>query len=303
MRIAFAGTPEFALKPFLALRSLDIDLCAVYTQPDRPAGRGRELKASVIKQAALDAGIRVYQPPSLKVPEAQAELAALSLDLLVVVAYGLILPQAVLDMPHFGCWNVHASLLPRWRGAAPIQRAIQAGDVQTGVALMQMDAGLDTGPVIDELAVALDPDWNAQTLSERLSTLGAELLHKRVAALANGARPHAKAQAETGVSYARKLLKEEAQLDFNEPAQALKRKIKAFNPSPVCVAQLGAISLKIFDAEALPGPSLQLPGCVWIADNELFVQTGDGVLRLLEVQRAGGKRMKVKDFLNANPSF
>jgi len=303
VRIAFAGTPEFALKPFLALRSLDIDLCAVYTQPDRPAGRGRELKASVIKQAALDAGIRVYQPPSLKVPEAQAELAALSLDLLVVVAYGLILPQAVLDMPHFGCWNVHASLLPRWRGAAPIQRAIQAGDVQTGVALMQMDAGLDTGPVIDELAVALDPDWNAQTLSERLSTLGAELLHKRVAALANGARPHAKAQAETGVSYARKLLKEEAQLDFNEPAQALKRKIKAFNPSPVCAAQLGAISLKIFDAEALPGPSLQLPGCVWIADNELFVQTGDGVLRLLEVQRAGGKRMKVKDFLNANPSF
>lgn len=282
---------------------LPLDVVAVYTQPDRPAGRGRELKPSAVKQAATAAGIPVQQPPTLKSTEAQDALRALQLDLLVVVAYGLILPKAVLDAPRFGCWNVHGSLLPRWRGAAPIQRAVEAGDALTGVALMQMDEGLDTGGVIAEAQLALDPAWTAQDLHDRLAPLGAQLLADQVLVLLSGKAVSAQAQPVDGVTYAKKLLKDECALDFSAPALDLQRKIKAFNPSPVCTAMVGQTLLKIYDAVALPSQSeAQLPGSVINALNgELLLATADGVLKLLEVQRAGGKRLAVKDFLNAKP--
>jgi methionyl-tRNA formyltransferase len=305
VRVAFAGTPEFAVPSLHALLALPLELVCVFTQPDRPAGRGRELKPSAVKGAAMAAGIPISQPPTLKSAEAQDALRALNLDLLVVVAYGLILPKAVLDAPRFGCWNVHGSLLPRWRGAAPIQRAVEAGDAETGVALMQMDEGLDTGGVITEARLLLDPAWTAADLHDRLSPLGAQLLQDQVHALLSGEPIHAQPQPTVGVSYAKKLLKEEGALDFSTSALELQRKIKAFNPSPVCNAVIGDTPLKIYDAVALPTADHgQAPGSVIKAGHgELIIATGNGLLQLLEVQRAGGKRLAVKDFLNAKPSI
>jgi len=304
VRVAFAGTPQFALPSLNALIRSNCEIAAVYTQPDRPSGRGRDLVFSPVKQAALAAGLAVYQPAGLKSDEAQVPLGALALDLLVVVAYGVILPQAVLDMPRYGCWNVHGSLLPRWRGAAPIQRAIEAGDAQTGVALMQMDAGLDTGAVLDEAAIALDPRWNAAELGDKLAQLGADLLATNVSRLLAGVRLNPLPQPSEGATYARKLSKEEALLDFNLPAATLLRKIKAFNPAPVCSAKLGALELRIFDAAIAPQSTAAAPGTLLkAAHGELWVSTGEGVLALTEVQRAGGKRLAVKDFLNAKPQF
>ena len=252
MRIVFAGTPDFAV-PCLQAAARHNEVVAVYTQPDRPAGRGRGLTASPVKQAALERGLPVYQPLSLRDPAAQAELAALQPDLLVVVAYGLILPQAVLDIPTHGCWNVHASLLPRWRGAAPIQRAIQAGDSHSGVCLMQMEAGLDTGPVLLEQSLELAADETGGSLHDKLAALGAQVLADGLGLLRAGLRPVARPQPAEGVEYAHKLDKAEARLQWSEDAQVLERQVRAFNPWPVAEAQLQGERVRIHAAQAIPG--------------------------------------------------
>src|SRR5690242_18538599 len=236
LRLVFAGTPEFSLPCLEACLRAPVDVVAVYTQPDRPAGRGRKLAASPVKQRALAAGLALEQPESLKDAGAQQALAAYAPDLMIVVAYGLILPKKVLAIPRLGCWNVHASLLPRWRGAAPIQRAILAGDSETGVDLMQMEAGLDTGPVLIERRTPIGDDDTGGSLHDRLSMLGADALAEGLARIARGETLTPRAQAETGVVYAHKLEKSEARLDWNEPARVLARKVRAFDPWPAAEA-------------------------------------------------------------------
>jgi methionyl-tRNA formyltransferase len=233
LRVVFAGTPEFAVPCLLAaLRCSEV--IAVCTQPDRPAGRGRQLAASPVKQVAMARGIPVLQPESFRSNLTKDALRALKPDLMVVVAYGLILPPSVLAIPRFGCWNVHASLLPRWRGAAPIQRAIEAGDERTGVCLMQMEKGLDTGPVLLSLPLAIGPDDSGGSLHDRLSDKGAEVLEDGLKLLRAGIRPIPRLQPQEGVTYAHKLEKAEARLDWNQPAKALANKVRAFHPWPVC---------------------------------------------------------------------
>lgn len=299
MRIVFAGTPDFAV-PCLAAAARHNEVVAVYTQPDRPAGRGRGLSASPVKQAALARGLPVYQPLSLRDPAAQAELAALEPDLMVVVAYGLILPQAVLDIPTHGCWNVHASLLPRWRGAAPIQRAIQAGDTRSGVGLMQMEAGLDTGPVLLEQSLELAADETGGSLHDKLSAMGAQVLADGLGLLRAGLRPLARPQPEAGVEYAHKLDKAEARLDWRADAVVLERQVRAFNPWPVAEAQLAGERVRIHAAQAVPGVPGMPAGSVLAATKAgIDIACGNGALRLLVVQREGGKPVSAADYLNA----
>ena len=296
----FAGTPEFALPCLEACLAAPVDVVAVYTQPDRPAGRGRKLVASPIKQRALGAGVGVEQPEKLKDENARARLAAYTPDLIVVVAYGLILPRAVLAIPRLGCWNVHASLLPRWRGAAPIQRAILAGDAETGVDLMQMEAGLDTGPILIERRTPMAENETGGSLHDRLAALGADALGEGLARLARGETLASHAQAESGVTYAHKIDKAEARLDWNEPALALARKVRAFDPWPVAEAEWNGERLRIWSAQAMPGRVAEQPGTVVGGGRDaLDVATGEGVLRILEVQREGGRRMSVRDWRNA----
>lgn len=299
MRIVFAGTPDFAV-PCLAAAARHNEVVAVYTQPDRPAGRGRGLAASPVKQAALARGLPVYQPLSLRDEAAQAELAALKPDLMVVVAYGLILPQAVLDIPTHGCWNVHASLLPRWRGAAPIQRAIQAGDTHSGVGLMQMEKGLDTGPVLLEQALELAADETGGSLHDKLSAMGAQVLADGLGLLRAGLRPVARPQPEAGVEYAHKLDKAEARLDWRADAIVLERQVRAFNPWPVAEAQLAGERVRIHAAQAVPGVPGMPAGSVLAATKAgIDIACGNGALRLLVVQREGGKPVSAADYLNA----
>jgi methionyl-tRNA formyltransferase len=302
LRIVFAGTPEFAL-PSLRAAARHGQIVAVYTQPDRPAGRGRQLAASAVKQAALNNGWNVRQPTTLKTIEARAELAALQPDLMVVVAYGLILPPKVLAIPRHGCWNVHASLLPRWRGAAPIQRAIEAGDAQTGVCLMQMEAGLDTGPVLLSLSTPIHPDDTGGTLHNRLAELGGEVLSDALTLLRANMRPVARPQAAAGVTYAKKLEKSEARLDWNLPAIELERKVRAFTPWPVAEAIVDGERLRIHEARALQQTSAAEPGTLTAATRDgLDVACGEGTLRLTVVQREGGRPLPVADYLNARSS-
>ncbi|MEA5666277.1 methionyl-tRNA formyltransferase, partial [Stenotrophomonas sp. MH1] len=235
MRIVFAGTPEFAVAS-LGAAARHHEVVAVYTQPDRPAGRGRGLMPSPVKLDAIARGIPVFQPETLKTPEAQAQLRALQPDLMIVVAYGLILPKAVLAIPTHGCWNVHASLLPRWRGAAPIQRAIEAGDAETGVCLMQMEAGLDTGPVLLHQATAISDSDTGGQLHDRLAQLGAQVLSDGLGLLRAGIKPIPRPQPDAGVTYAHKLDKAQARLDWSQDAAALARRVRAFNPWPVAEA-------------------------------------------------------------------
>ncbi|MET3008367.1 MAG: methionyl-tRNA formyltransferase [Stenotrophomonas koreensis] len=299
MRIVFAGTPDFAV-PCLQAAARHNEVVAVYTQPDRPAGRGRGLTASPVKQAALERGLPVYQPLSLRDPAAQAELAALQPDLLVVVAYGLILPQAVLDIPTHGCWNVHASLLPRWRGAAPIQRAIQAGDSHSGVCLMQMEAGLDTGPVLLEQSLELAADETGGSLHDKLAALGAQVLADGLGLLRAGLRPVARPQPAEGVEYAHKLDKAEARLQWSEDAQVLERQVRAFNPWPVAEAQLQGERVRIHAAQAIPGvPGMPVGSVLAATKAGIDIACGTGALRLLVVQREGGKPVAAADYLNA----
>ena len=299
MRIVFAGTPEFAV-PSLVAAARRNEVVAVYTQPDRPAGRGRALSPSPVKRAALERGIEVFQPGTLKTQVARDALAALKPDLLVVVAYGLILPKAILSIPTHGCWNVHASLLPRWRGAAPIQRAIEAGDTRTGVCLMQMETGLDTGPVLLSQPLDIGADETGGQLHDRLATLGAQVLSDGLGLLRAGIRPVPQPQPAEGVTYAHKLDKAEAKLDWSQPAEALARKVRAFNPWPMAEAQVAGERLRIHAAVAIERERDAAPGTLLTAGREgVDVACGEGALRIRTLQREGGKAITAADFLNA----
>ena len=298
MRIVFAGTPEFAV-PCLRAAAQRNEVVAVYTQPDRPAGRGRALAPSPVKREALLRGIEVVQPENFKSQLAREALAALKPDLLVVVAYGLILPQAVLDIPTHGCWNVHASLLPRWRGAAPIQRAIQAGDTQTGVCLMQMEKGLDTGPVLLGQSLDIGPDEIGGQLHDRLAALGAQVLADGLGLLRAGIHPVAQPQPAEGLTYAHKLDKAEARLDWSRPATELAATVRAFNPWPMAEAQLAGERVRVHGAVALPLGHGATPGTLLLAGRDgIDVACGEGALRIRVLQRDGGKVITAADYIN-----
>lgn len=292
MRLIFAGTPEFAAVALRAIVDAGHQVALVLTQPDRPAGRGMTMHASPVKQLALAAGIEVFQPLTLKDAAAQERVRAVEADLMIVAAYGLILPQAVLDMPRLGCINIHASLLPRWRGAAPIQRAILAGDSETGVCIMQMEAGLDTGPVLSSAALPIADTDTAATLHDKLASLGAKLIVDALGGLPMSAR----VQPEAGVTYAAKLEKSEAALDWRQPASTLIRRVRAFNPFPGAFSSLDGNPLKIWGAEVIA--ECGEPGIVLAVDKRgIVVACGEGALRLTELQKAGGKRLPVQQFL------
>ncbi len=299
MRVVFAGTPEFAV-PGLRVACERAEVVAVYTQPDRPAGRGRALTPPPVKQEALQRGIEVRQPETLRDPEVQSQLRALEPDLIVTAAYGLILPRKVLKIPRLGCWNLHGSLLPRWRGAAPIQRAIEAGDAESGVCLMEMEAGLDTGPVLLREATVIGPDETSGELYERLAEIAANVLAQGLDMLAAGTLPTAQPQPAEGVTHAAKIEKAEARLDWNEPAEVLARKVRAFQPWPVAEATLAGERARIHAAKAIAANGDAAPGTVVAATRDgIDVACGDGVLRLLTLQREGGRAMSAADYLNA----
>ena len=307
LNIIFAGTPDFAAQHLHALLNSSHNVIAVYTQPDKPAGRGKKLQASPVKQLAEQHQIPVYQPKSLRKPEAQAELRALNADVMVVVAYGLILPQAVLDMPTYGCLNVHGSLLPRWRGAAPIQRAIWAGDKQTGVTIMQMDAGLDTGDMLHKVFCDIDLQDTSADLYHKLAEIAPNALIEVLNHLTDGTFI-AEPQDDTQSNYAEKLSKEEAKLDWQLSAAQLERNIRAFNPWPMAYLQLtdeqgNPQTLKVYQATVLPSVS-QTPGTIISADkNGIQIATADGVLNLLQLQPAGKKPMSAQDLLNGRADW
>ena len=301
-RIVFAGTPHFAVPCLQAALRSGHEVVGVYTQPDRPAGRGRELVPSAVKVLAQQCNVPVFQPGDFKSPEARAQLAALKPDLMIVVAYGMILPRSVLRIPRLGCWNVHASLLPRWRGAAPIQRALLAGDTRTGVCLMKMEAGLDTGPVMISLETPIAPDDTTGTLHNRLATLGAQLVEDALKLLRVGLSPAAQPQAADGVTYARKMEKAEARLDLALPAVELERAVRAFYPWPVAELQLEGERLRVHQAEVVADAPAAAPGTLLEADRRgILLATGIGGLRLLRVQREGGRPVGAADYLNARP--
>lgn len=299
MRLIFAGTPEFAAQALDAILASGHQVVLVLTQPDRPSGRGMALRASPVKIRAQASGIEVFQPQTLKDPSAHERLRAVGADAMIVAAYGLILPQSVLDLPRFGCINIHASLLPRWRGAAPIQRAILAGDGESGVCIMQMEAGLDTGPVLLSASLLINADDTAATLHDKLAGLGARLVVDALEQVPMSADP----QAEIGATYAAKIDKAEALLDWRLPAAQLARQVRAFNPFPGATASLDGQTIKIWCAEAetaaTPGAvSGTMPGTVLSADRHgIVVASGDGLLRLTELQKSGGKRLPVASFL------
>ncbi|WP_442771109.1 methionyl-tRNA formyltransferase [Zoogloea ramigera] len=298
MKVAFAGTPEFAAAALEAILAAGFDVPLVLTQPDRPAGRGMQLQPSPVKRVALAAGIPVHQPEKLRTPEQQAPLAAVQADVLVVAAYGIILPQAVLDLPRHGSLNIHASLLPRWRGAAPIHRAIQAGDAATGITIMQMDAGLDTGPMLLSRAEAIHADDTTGSLHDRLAQLGADMIVEALRALPGGLT--ATPQPADGVTYAAKIGKTEASVDWNRPAAELERAIRAFNPFPGAVATLQQTPVKLWRARAIDAAGT--PGEVLLAEGAgVIVACGEGALCITELQKPGGKRLPAAEFLRGMP--
>lgn len=296
MRIVFAGTPEFAAQALAAILAAGQSVPLVLTQPDRPSGRGMALKASPVKQLALEHGLQVHQPASLKSAESRQPIIDASPDVMVVAAYGLILPQAALDIPRLGCINIHASLLPRWRGAAPIQRAILAGDAETGVTLMRMEAGLDTGPMLLKGRLPITDADRAATLHDKLAALGARLIVEALPRLARGELPGEPQPAE-GVTYAAKLEKSEAALDWRQTAVALSRAVRAFDPFPGTFARIEGQTIKVWRAE--PAPGAGEPGTVLAANVDgILVACGEGALRLVELQKSGGKRLQAADFLH-----
>ena len=298
MRIVFAGTPEFAV-PCLRAAANKAEVVAVYTQPDRPAGRGRGLTPSPVKREAVQRGIPVLQPENFRSAISKQALRALKPDLMVVVAYGLILPQSVLDIPLHGCWNVHASLLPRWRGAAPIQRAIEAGDTRTGICLMQMEKGLDTGPVLLSRELEIGARETGGELHDRLAVLGADVLADGLGLLRASLRIPPTPQPEQGVTYAHKIEKAEARLDFQQPATALANKVRAFNPWPMAEALLSGERVRVHGAVALETAHGAAPGTVLAAAREgIDIACGEGALRIRVLQRDGGKAITAADALN-----
>ncbi|WP_421223445.1 methionyl-tRNA formyltransferase [Aeromonas enteropelogenes] len=299
LKLIFAGTPDFAARHLAALLSSDHEVVAVYTQPDKPAGRGQKLTASPVKALALAHNLPVYQPASLRNEEAQAELASLGADLMVVVAYGLILPKAVLDTPRLGCINVHGSLLPRWRGAAPIQRAIWAGDAETGVTIMQMDVGLDTGAMIRKVSCPIAADETSTSLYDKLAELGPQALVDTVDVMAAG-NTTAEPQDDALANYAQKLSKEEARIDWTMDAVAIERCIRAFNPWPISWCEVAGQTIKVWQAEVIEHEHGQSAGTLLKADKQgIDIATGKGVLRLLTLQPPGKKAMSVTDLLNS----
>jgi methionyl-tRNA formyltransferase len=297
LRIVFAGTPEFAAEHLKALLGSSHQIVAVYSQPDRPAGRGQKLTPSPVKLLAMQHEIPVLQPQTLRDPAAQAELAALKPDLMVVVAYGLILPQVVLDIPRLGCINSHASLLPRWRGAAPIQRAVEAGDAESGVTVMQMEAGLDTGPMLLKVRTAISADDTGGSLHDRLATLGPQAVIEAISGLADGTLK-GEVQDDSLATYAHKLNKDEARLDWSRPAIELERLVRAFHPWPMCHSTLNGDAIKVH-AAAL-GDGQGAPGLILAADKSgLTVACGDGALRLTRLQLPGGKALNFSDLYNS----
>lgn len=310
MKLVFAGTPEFAAVALQRLLQAGFEVPLVLTQPDRPAGRGLKLQPSPVKLLALDHGIQVAQPHSLRLDGKYPDEAAatkwlledIGADAMVVAAYGLILPQWVLDLPRHGCFNIHASLLPRWRGAAPIHRAIEAGDARTGVTIMLMDAGLDTGDMLLHEALPIEPDDNTARLHDRLAALGARLMVEALELLACGGLKRTPQPAE-GVTYAHKIEKAEAAMDWALPAEVLARRVRAFDPFPgASTQQPDGSSLKVWAARVLPVPHSAAAGTVLaVSDDGVDVACGQGALRLTELQRAGGKRLAVAEYLRGSP--
>jgi methionyl-tRNA formyltransferase len=299
VKLIFAGTPVFAAQALSAILAAGHQVALVLTQPDRQSGRGMAVHASPVKELALANGIEVFQPPTLKDDAAQQRLRDVGADAMIVAAYGLILPQAVLDTPRLGCINIHASLLPRWRGAAPIQRALLAGDRETGVCIMQMDAGLDTGAVLRRAGLPIADDDTAATLHDKLADLGARLIVEALAALPLTPT----AQPAQGATYAAKIDKAEAGLDWRLPAAQLARQVRAFNPFPGAAARVGGNQLKVWRAEVeyVDGINPE-PGTVLAADKAgIVVACGQGALRLTELQKAGGKRLPVAQYLGGSP--
>ena len=297
-KIVFAGTPEFAVPSLEALCDASYDVVAVYTQPDRPSGRGRKLKASPVKKTALDRGLSVLQPKSLRTQEAQQELQQFDADLMVVAAYGLILPAPVLEAPRLGCVNVHASLLPRWRGAAPVQRSILAGDDETGITIMQMDIGLDTGDMLQKTATKIGPTETAGELTMRLAKMGSMSLIEQVELLFSG-NATATPQNDDMATYAAKIQKTEAALDFAAPVATLDRQVRGFNPWPTAFCYLGPERLKIWQVQPKSQSVAHPPGYVRVEDNRLFITALDGEVEVLKVQAPGSRAMSAGEFLNA----
>ncbi|MDH4558885.1 methionyl-tRNA formyltransferase [Pseudomonas sp. BN417] len=297
LRLVFAGTPEFAAEHLKALLDSPHQIVAVYTQPDRPAGRGQKLMPSPVKQLAVEHGIPVLQPPTLRDLAAQAELKALGADLMVVVAYGLILPQVVLDTPRLGCINSHASLLPRWRGAAPIQRAVQAGDAESGVTVMQMEAGLDTGPMLLKVTTPIAASDTGGSLHDRLAQLGPQAVLQAIEGLAAGTLK-GEVQDDALANYAHKLNKDEARIDWSRPAVELERLVRAFNPWPICHSSLDGEPLKVLAATL--GEGQGVPGQILAASKDgLTVACGEGALLLTRLQLPGGKPLNFADLYNS----
>jgi methionyl-tRNA formyltransferase len=302
LRLGFAGTPEFAVPALDALRTSRHTIEAVFTQPDRPTGRGQALQAGAVKRRALELGLPVHQPQSFKSAEADTLLRELKLDALVVVAYGQILPARVLSLPMLGCFNIHASLLPRWRGAAPIQRALLAGDTTTGVTIMRMEAGLDTGPMLASRTLEIAPRETAGSLHDRLAMLGAALICEALDAVAAG-DAEGRPQPRQGVTYAEKITKAEALIDWTEPAGAIDRRVRAFNPRPIAETRLNGAQLRIWEAELLGSEGMAPPPGTVLATSTagIDVACGRGALRLTRLQLAGRKPLAAAEFINAQP--
>jgi len=298
MKLVFAGTPEFAVPSLAALIDAGHTVMAVYTQPDRPAGRGRKLAMSAVKEFALVHGLEIRQPASLKTDSEASALRALQPDAMIVIAYGLLLPGTILEIPRLGCINVHASLLPRWRGAAPIQRAIEAGDAQTGITIMQMEEGLDTGPMLAHAQTAISTSDTAESLHDRLSKLGATLLVETLLRVEHGTVTPT-AQDNSLATYAAKLRKDEARLDWVQDATVLARQVRAYNPWPVAHTTLHGETLRIWMATSEPATGTGSPGTVLSADaTGICVRCGNGSLRITRLQAQGGKPLGVREFLN-----
>ncbi|EJI1394273.1 methionyl-tRNA formyltransferase [Vibrio parahaemolyticus] len=303
LRIVFAGTPDFAARHLAALLSSEHEVIAVYTNPDRPAGRGKKLAAPPVKQLALEHNIPVYQPESFKSDEAKQELADLNADLMVVVAYGMLLPQAVLDTPKLGCINVHGSILPRWRGAAPIQRSIWAGDAETGVTIMQMDIGLDTGDMLKIATLPIEATDTSASMYEKLAELGPEALIDCLADIAADKAVPVKQDDELA-NYAKKLSKEEARINWNDDAAHIERCVRAFNPWPMSHFEAAENSIKVWQSRVAEQTSDEPAGTIVQADKTgIYVATGNGVLVLEQLQVPGKKAMSVQDILNSRAAW